>query len=327
MRIYRHYNGLPTDAQGAVVVPGNFDGVHRGHQTILATARARADALGRPLAVLTFEPHPRSYFRAADPPFRLTPFRTKARYLEALGVDLLYVLHFDAALARLTADEFFDAVLAAGFGAAHLIVGYDFRFGRGRTGDAEFLRQRATAAALGIDVIEPVRDVAEEIYSSSLIRQHLRDGAPARAAALCGHFWEIEGHVLPGDRRGRTIGFPTANLALGEYMRPALGVYAVRAAIAPAADADWRDGVANIGVRPTVDGETLLLEVHLFDFDGDIYGQLMRVALVEFLRAERKFDGIDALTAQIAADSHEARQLLAARALEPGAIIAASSSG
>ena len=312
MRLFRHISSVPADARGAVVAIGNFDGLHRGHQAVIAAARARADADGRPLALMTFRPHPRRFFRPDDEPFRLTPFRAKVRAIADLGVDTLFVWRFDAQMASVTAEAFVETILHQGVGASHVVVGHDFAFGNKRAGNADLLRAKGAELGFGVTVVEPAKDDSDEIYSSSVIRQYLRDGQPQRAAALLGRLWEIEGRVLPGDQRGRTIGFPTANVEPAEYMRPASGVYAVRAGVTSGGETQWYDGVANFGVRPTVDGERLLLETHLFDFSGDLYGKYLRVALVEHLRPELKFESFAALQQQIAADSQQAREYLAA---------------
>jgi riboflavin kinase/FMN adenylyltransferase len=314
MRLFRHIQSVPGDARGAVVAIGNFDGLHRGHQVVIAAARARADADGRALALMTFRPHPRRFFRPADEPFRLTPFRAKVRAIADLGVDTLFVWRFDAQMASISAEAFVEKILHGGVGATHVVVGHDFAFGNKRGGNADLLRTKGDELGFGVTVVEPAKDAENEIYSSSVIRQYLRDGQPQRAAALLGRLWEMEGRVLEGDQRGRTIGFPTANVEPAEYMRPASGVYAVRAGITTGDKTQWYDGVANFGVRPTVDGERLLLETHLFDFTGDLYGKYIRVALVEHLRPERKFENFAALQEQIAADSQQAREYLAAYA-------------
>lgn len=317
MRLFRHISSVPDDARGAVVVIGNFDGLHRGHQVVIAAARAQADADGRALALLTFRPHPRRFFRPDEEPFRLTPFRAKVRAIEALGVDTLFVGRFDANMAAISADAFVETILHQGIGASHVVVGHDFAFGNKRAGTPELLRSKGSELGFGVTVVEPAKDASDEIYSSSVIRQYLRDGQPQRAADLLGRLWEIEGRVLRGDQRGRTIGFPTANIDPGEYLQPVHGVYAVRAVIATDGNTQWYDGVANLGVRPTVDGSRLLLEAHMFDFAGDLYGKYLRVALIEFLRPERKFDSFEALKQQIIADSQQAREKLAHYAQNP----------
>jgi riboflavin kinase/FMN adenylyltransferase len=284
---------------------GNFDGVHRGHQELVRLAHAaRPDA---PLAVLTFEPHPRSFFRPDDPPFRLTTSAGRARELAALGVQILYELPFDEAFSKLSAEAFLVEVVAEGVGAAHLASGPDFAFGWRRGGDVAWLAAHAEALGIGQTVVPKLADAAGPL-SSTRIRRSLQDGYPERAAAELGRAWEIEGIVAQGKQLGRTIGFPTANVALGGLIEPARGVYAVRVRVA---DGRVVPGVANIGRRPTVnDGPESRLEAHLFDFAGDLYDQTVRVALHAFIRAETRFAGIDALKAQIALDAAEARRLL-----------------
>jgi riboflavin kinase/FMN adenylyltransferase len=315
MAIFRHTRDLPAAARGAVVVIGNFDGVHRGHQLLLADARRQADALAASLAVLTFEPHPRSVFLPDQPPFRLTSLRAKAHALQEAGVDDLFVLHFDRAFSLKTAEAFVLDILVGDLAARHVVVGWDFCFGHKRAGNVALLKSMGAQHGFGVTSVDPVMTGEGEIYSSSIIRAHLREGRPAKAAELLGRPWEIEGRVEHGDRRGRTIGFPTANLGLGDYLRPAIGVYAVLAGRDPGVEHGgetcWLPGVANFGRRPTVAGEDLRLEVHLFDFDGDLYGETLRVRLLDFLRAEKKFDGLDALRAQIALDCGRAREILA----------------
>jgi riboflavin kinase/FMN adenylyltransferase len=309
MLIYRHASSLPAAARGAVVALGNFDGVHLGHQAVIAAAGQLAGAKAIPQAVLSFEPHPRSFFHSSAPPFRLTPFRAKAELLRRLGVDLLYSLRFDGALAQRSAESFVRDILSAGLGIRHAVVGYDFVFGNGRRGTSAMLEAMGRELGFSVTVVAPAQ-AGTEIYSSTRIRSLLEEAKPRQAAALLGRSWEIDGRVEHGDQRGRTIGFPTANLLLDGYLRPAAGVYAVRAGVGR--DGPWHDAVANFGMRPTVGGTTLRLEVHLFDFDDDLYGRHLRVALVDYIRAERKFAGLEALKAQIAADCATARAILAA---------------
>lgn len=311
MRILHHYRSVTAELRGAVVAIGNFDGVHRGHQEVIGKAGAIAAESGAPLAILTFEPHPRSFFRPDDPPFRLTTMRNKAHHIAALGVDGLIILTFDGTLAEMSAEAFLEDVLIAGLGVAHVVVGYDFCFGKGRKGTPEMMIERG---AFGVTRLEPSATHDGVIYSSTRIRDYLRRGNPGQAAALLGRPFEIEARVVRGDRRGRTIGFPTANLTLGDYLRPAYGVYAVRAGVEERDHVDWYDAVANFGKRPTVDGLTEMFEAHLFDFAGDLYGKYLRVALIEFLRDEKKFAGLDELQAQIAKDSETARRILRTRA-------------
>lgn len=303
--IFTDWRSLPEAAQAATVALGNFDGVHRGHAHLIHAAHAaRPD---RPLAVLTFEPHPRELFRPDDPPFRLSLSAERAAALAALGVSLIYELPFTPALSEMPADAFVADILAGGLGAAHLACGPDFAFGHRRGGDTAFLERAAKARGIGLTIVPPFGDARGPI-SSTRIRRDLQDGYPERAAADLGRPWSIRGVVAHGDKRGRTIGFPTANLALGRHLEPARGVYAVTATLA---DGRSVRGVANIGRRPTV-SDTLesRLEAHLFDFDGDLYGQEIAVALRRFLRPERKFPDFAALRAQIAADAEAARAAL-----------------
>ncbi len=311
MQIYRHYENLPGEARGAVVAVGNFDGVHRGHQIVIAEAAAVAKATGAPLAVLSFEPHPRSVFRPDDPPFRLTPFRIRARLLEPLGVDLHVVLHFDLEFSRRTADWFVAEVLVGGLGARHVTIGYDFCFGHNRRGNAETLFGYGRDHGFGVTVVTQASDESGGVFSSSRARDLLGAGSPREAADILGHSWEVEGRVERGDRRGHDLGYPTANIALGDYLRPAYGIYAVRVAVDTGDAPVWRDGVASLGIRPMFQVPQPLLEAHLFDFSGDLYGQYLRVQLVDRLRPEMNFADLAALVAQMDRDSADARRALA----------------
>ena len=314
MQIITDLDSIPENARQGVVVLGNFDGVHRGHQAVIGCGADLARNDGVPLVVLTFEPHPRSFFRPHDAPFRLTPFHNKAHHIEALGVDALIALTFDEKLSHLDGEAFIQRVIAEGLAARHIVVGQDFRFGHQRSGDTALLESQGEIGGYAVTTVAPVASADAEIYSSSHIREQLESGKPAHAAAMLGRPFEIEGQVEHGDERGRTLGFPTANIDIGDYIRPSRGVYAVRAGLETGREIRWIDGVANFGNRPTIGGDSLLLEVHLFDFDGDLYGMTLRVALIEYLRPERKFDGLDALKAQISDDSATARRVLTVRA-------------
>ncbi|MCP5366993.1 MAG: bifunctional riboflavin kinase/FAD synthetase [Hyphomicrobiales bacterium] len=310
MRIYRHYDALPAEVRGAAVAVGNFDGVHRGHQAVIGEAGRHAQATGAPWAVLTFEPHPRDVFQPGGPPYRLTPFRVKAHHVAALGVDTMVTLHFDKAFSQRSAEDFVNDVLLDGLGVSHVVCGYDFVFGHGRRGNSEMLLQRGIEQGFGFTCVPAVRDGQGEIFSSTRVRELLAAGDALGAAHVLGRHYEVDGRVEHGARLGRTIGFPTANLPLGEYAHPRRGVYAIRAGIDAGGDTVWHEGVANLGTRPTVDGTGVLLEAHLFDFDGDLYGRNLRVALLDFIRPERKFAGLDALKAQIGDDCAAARRIL-----------------
>jgi riboflavin kinase/FMN adenylyltransferase len=312
MRILRHPAALDPADRLSVVAIGNFDGIHRGHQAIIARASAIAKADGAPLGAVTFEPHPNQIFHPEAPPSRLTPFRAKARRLEALGVDLLFVLHFDEALVAMSAEDFISEILVACVQARHVVVGNNFSFGNQRRGTPEMLTAYGARLGLGVTIMEPVGTEGGIVYSSTRIREHLHAGRMHDAAMLLGRPFEIEGRVEPGDRLGRTIGFPTANLSLTEYIRPALGIYAVRAGIERDTAVEWHDGVAYIGWRPTVGGTDLRLETYIFDFDGDLYGKHLRVALIDHLRPDRKFAGVEELKIQMAEDARQARETLKA---------------
>jgi riboflavin kinase/FMN adenylyltransferase len=305
--VFDDWRSVPPAWKGGAVALGNFDGVHHGHQALLRQTVEHAIALSAPVVALTFEPHPRRFFVPDTGPFRLTLPPAKRRLLEHYGVQAVLEQRFDQAFAALSAEAFVDEVLLSGLGARHVVCGYDFTFGARRGGNVEKLRKRGREKGFGVTVLDPVMREGE-IYSSTRIREALRAGWASEAAGLLGHAWEIEGVVEQGDQRGRTIGFPTANVALGEHLRPRFGVYAVRALVEGA----WRNGVANLGRRPTVGKLQENFEVHLFDFSGDLYGQTLRVALIDFIRPEMKFSGLDQLKAQIAADGQTARTLLAA---------------
>jgi riboflavin kinase/FMN adenylyltransferase len=311
MRLIRHFEDVPAELKGAVIAIGNFDGVHLGHQVVLSQAAELARRLKTKLGVLSFEPHPRSFFKPDEPQFRLTPFRIKMRHLQDLGVDVAFVLTFDTEMSQRSADAFVNDVLVKGLGAAHIVVGSDFCYGNKRGGNATTLKAAGEKLGFGVTAVSPQTDKDGAIYSSTLIRAALAQGDPATAAICLNRPWEIEGRVEHGDQRGRLLGFPTANVALGEFMHPRLGVYAVKAAVDGGSGLQWIGGVANLGMRPTVGGTRVQLEVHLFDYAGDLYGRHLRVALLGFIRPEMKFSGLDQLKAQIAADSDTARRMLA----------------
>lgn len=305
--VFDRWQDMPPDWKGGAVALGNFDGVHRGHQALIEQAAGEAKKLGAPLVALTFEPHPRRFFVADTGPFRLTLPRAKTRLLAQYGVQAELAQRFDADFAALSGEAFVDDVLLKGLGARHVVCGYDFTFGARRGGNVEKLRKFGQSRGFGVTVLDPVMREGE-IYSSTRIREALRAGMAREATELLGHPWEIEGVVETGDQRGRTIGFPTANVELGEHLRPRFGVYAVRALV----DGVWRDAVANLGKRPTVGKLKENFEVHLFDFAGDLYGKVLRVQLLDFIRPEMKFAGLDQLKAQIAADGEAAKTLLSA---------------
>lgn len=294
-------SALPERLTGGTVAIGNFDGVHRGHQAVLAAALAGP----HPVVALTFEPHPRTFF-GRETVFRLTPAPVKARVMAALGLGGMVVARFDATLSSMGAEGFVDDVIMDRLKARHVVVGHDFSFGRGRSGRAEGLVAAGADKGFGVTVVEPVAD-ADGIVSSSRIREHLAQGALDEAAALLGYRYTVEAPIAHGEKRGRVMGYPTANQSLQPESRLRHGVYAVRARI----DGIWRNGVASFGRRPTFDNGRPLLETFVFDYAGDLYGQTLPVTIVRFLRPELKFDGMDALVAQMDQDSTDARAALA----------------
>lgn len=317
MRVFRHFENLPREVQGAAVAVGNFDGVHLGHHEVIGEAGRIARASGIPWAVLTFEPHPRAVFEPNGAPFRLSPFPVKARLIEALGPELMIVVPFDIDFARTPPRAFVERVLVGGLGARHVVCGHDFAFGHGRKGTPELLLWLGDEFDFGFTCIHEIKDADGEPYSSTRVREYLRGGRPTDAARLLGRPFSIQGEVVKGDARGRTIGFPTANVRLGEYIRPTLGVYAVRVHFEGGDGGATWPAVANLGIRPTFALAEPLLEVHLFDFEGDLYGRTVEVEMIEYLRAEKRFDGLDSLRAQIADDCLLARRLLAGAGAAP----------
>lgn len=306
MQTYTALTGLPQDAQDCVIVIGNFDGVHRGHRALINDAATIARATGKKLGVLCFEPHPRSVFRPDDPPFRLTDHLLRAERLSECGIDHLFVLTFDWDFASQTADQFIDRVLRSGLNAAHIVVGNDFAFGQMRRGTADTLRQ----SGLPVTIIDKIADEGDGPLSSSAIRQALRLGDIAHANAMLGWDWEMRGMVQHGDKRGRTIGYPTANVALGDVLHPAYGIYAAWVKIGD--DPQWHPSATNIGIRPMFAVPVGQIESYIFDFDRDIYGQTLRVRPVKRLRGEAKFESLDALIGQIAQDCIAAAAILKA---------------
>lgn len=308
--MFRHHAGLPGDCRQAVVAVGNFDGVHLGHQGVIREAGRIAEANGVPWGVMTFEPHPRKFFKPDQPSFRITPLRAKSRAVAVLNVDFLLTLRFDHELATMGAEEFVQKVLIDNLNVFHVVCGYDFSFGKGAKGNCELLLQMGMVAGFGMTAVGAIEDSSGEVYSSTRVRNYLTNSDPKAAARLLNRPFEITGRVRHGDERGRTIGFPTANVHLGDCIEPTRGVYAVRVAIDQGTDPVWHGGVANIGVRPTFDKTESVLEVFLFDFDRNLYGTHVRVQLIDFIRPEMKFSGVEDLKSQIASDCTAARNLL-----------------
>ncbi|RMG31166.1 MAG: bifunctional riboflavin kinase/FAD synthetase [Gammaproteobacteria bacterium] len=310
MRLIRGLYNLRAQDRGVAATIGSFDGVHLGHQAVLGQLAEKAAALGVPTCVITFEPLPREYFHPDSAPPRLTRFREKVCALQRYSVDRLLVLRFDARLAALSAQEFAQRILVDGLAVRYLVVGDDFRFGRGREGDFHFLQRLGEAAGFGVAHMHSF-EIGGERVSSTRVRAALAAGDMALAEQLLGRPYRMLGRVAHGDKRGRTIGFPTANIFLHRHRTPVQGVFAVEMF---GLDREPVQGVANVGTRPTVDGTRSLLEVHLFDFDQDIYGRQVAVDFLYKLRDERRFDSFDALMRQIRRDVEAARDWFAQRA-------------
>lgn len=307
LRIINGWKGLPAEDRGAAVALGNFDGVHRGHQQVIAGAAEAAKRLGAPLGVISFDPHPRRLFQPDGPAFRLMTTDQQARALAELGVDRLYVLPFDFEMANFSDEGFARHVLHEGLGVKHVAVGFDISFGKGRTGSPELMAQYGEQLGFSVSVAEAVGEGSEK-YSSTAVREALRDGRPGEAAAILGRPFAIEGVVRRGQQLGRTLGFPTANVFMEDYVVPRLGVYATRTTLP---DGRIVPGVANLGNNPTTGEVDTRLETWLFDFDEDLYGQVLETQLIEFLRPEEKFASIDEMVDQIRRDEFHAREILA----------------
>lgn len=300
---------LPAHLRGGVVAIGNFDGVHRGHQVVLERALGEARLIGAPALVLTFDPHPRQVFRPDIPHFRLTPTGMKARLLGALGFDAMVELPFSREFAAQSAEEFIERILVSGLGIRHVVTGFDFHFGKDRRGGPAFLMASGEAHGFRVSLVDAFRDEGAEVISSSRIRTLLSAGDVAQAAGLLGYRYTVAAPVTHGKQLGRTLGYPTANMALPASNGLLHGIYAVRLR---RADGSIHDGVASFGKRPTVDADgEPLLETFVFDFSGDLYGETCQVSFFGWLRAEEKFDGLDALLEQMKRDEAEARALLA----------------
>ena len=299
---------LPPHLRGAVIALGNFDGFHRGHQAVVGRAVERAQAEGRSALVATFDPHPAAYFQPDAAHFRLTTLEQRSRLFADAGADGTLVLRFDAVLAALSPESFVADELVGCFEAAGVVTGEDFTFGKARAGTVQMLAEMGRRHGLTAETVAPVAD-AEGVISSSRIRAALIAGDCDTATRLLTRPFAIRGEVVHGDKRGRELGYPTANIELGDYLRPRYGIYAVRARLD---DRRTVDGVANLGIRPSFDPPKELLEPYFFDFEGDLYGRTIEVELISYLRGEAKFDSLDALKAQMAADCETARRLLSA---------------
>jgi riboflavin kinase/FMN adenylyltransferase len=308
LKIVHGWKDLPPEFRGAAAALGNFDGVHRGHQQVIAEAAKAARALKAPLGVITFDPHPRRLFRPTEPAFRLMTAEQQARVLSGMGVDFLYLLPFDFQMASFSDKEFVEQVLVEGLGVKHVAAGFDISFGKGRTGSAEGMKAYGDQKGFGVSIAEPVAGRAGDKFSSTSVRDALRDGHPEEASRILGRPFAIEGVVRRGQQLGRQLGFPTANVEIVDYVVPKLGVYATRTRLP-----DGREvpGVANLGNNPTTGIVETRLETWLFDFDEDLYGQVIETDLIAFLRPELKFDSLELMIEQIRRDETEARAIVA----------------
>jgi len=312
MPLVADFATLDSTLRGGAVAIGNFDGVHKGHQALLAAARTEARRLGGPAAVLVFEPHPRAFFRPEEPFFELTPLATKVRLLGAEGMDLTAVLTFDAALAALTPDAFIDQVIVAWLAARHVVIGYDFFFGKARAGNPALMQRHGETKGFGVTVIAPVAE-AGEVFSSSAIRAKIAVGEVVAAAHDLGRWWTVTGTVSGGFKRGTALGFPTANVRMPKGTTLAHGIYAVRVTVEGAR----YDGAAYLGTRPTFDNGAPVLEVFLLDFHGDLYGTEIEIAFIGHIRGDRRFDTPEELVAQMGEDCAAARAMLTAAGERP----------
>ena len=305
MKVYKTLQAIEAGSKGAVVAIGNFDGVHKGHQALLSRAKMIADENRTKLAILTFEPHPRRLFRPDDPPNRITPPELKHWRLQEFGVDILCSLPFDWDFASQSAEDFMNVILVEGLAAKHVVIGSDFRFGQMRSGGPEDIE----TVGIPVTAIEKIDSDDGQVVSSSRIRQALRAGDIETANTLLGWEWEMRGEIVKGDQRGRELGYPTANVKLGETVHPAYGVYASMVQIE--GEDEWRTAATNIGIRPMFEIPVAQVESFIFDFDRDIYGKILRTKPVQRLRSEAKFNSLDDLIAQMDKDCQQAREILA----------------
>jgi riboflavin kinase/FMN adenylyltransferase len=312
MLIIQGYDQAPPASRGAALAIGNFDGVHRGHQALLGATREAARKLAIPAGTVVFEPHPREFFQPDKPHFRLTPLPLKLRLLADLGLDLAVVLAFDRNLAGLPAEDFIARVLVEGLGVRHVVIGHDFRFGKGRGGDSEVLQRASAAHGFGVTVVSQVGE-AGEVFSSSAIRAELAQGDVQGAGQMLGGWWRVSGKVISGAKRGTGLGFPTANIALDPGTALGHGIYAVRVHVGGTQHA----AAAYLGTRPTFDDGAPMLEVFLLDFDGNLYGREIEVEFIDFIRPDRRFDSAEALQAQMDLDCARARESLVRAPLRP----------
>lgn len=307
MKVQHGFDHVPPALRGGVLAIGNFDGVHRGHQALLKSATETARATGHIAGAIVFEPHPHDFFQPDQPQFRLTSQTEKIRLFRLMGLDVAIVLPFDVHLANMPAQEFLERVLVAGLGVRHVVVGYDFFFGKDRAGNPDILRRAGEALGFGVTVVPPVAS-AGEAYSSSNIRLMLAQGKVREAAEAMGHWWRVQGKVVGGAKRGTGMGYPTANVPMPKGTGLGHGIFAVRVHLP---DQTRHEAAAYLGTRPTFDDGKPVLEVFLFEFDGDLYGREIEVEFIGFVRPDRKFDSAEGLIAQMERDCAKAREMLA----------------
>ncbi len=305
MQVFHGSGRLGGERRGVVAI-GNFDGVHRGHQALIDKAMATAQATGKPAGVVIFEPHPREFFVPGEPHFRLTPLPEKLRLFELMGLDFACVLTFDHELSSMSADAFIGRILVEQIGVSGVVVGYDFFFGNKRGGTPQMLADAGTKLGFSVQIVPPVAELGE-VFSSTAVRVKLAEGDFCGAAHALGRWWRVTGAVVGGAKRGTGMGYPTANVPMPRGTALAHGIFAVRVGL----DGAWLEGAAYLGTRPTFDDGKPVLEVFLFDFDGDLYGRTIDVEFIEFLRGDRKFDSADDLVAQMDKDVAKARAVLA----------------
>ncbi len=306
--IIETYKEIPESAKNAIVAIGNFDGVHQGHRALLSYVVEKAKREDRPSAVLSFSPHPRRFFQPGGEPFRLMKTEQRARAFQELGINVFFNIPFDRDFSKLSAQNFITDVLVNGLNVSEIVIGEDFRFGSERQGTVAMLHEEGLKNRFSVTVFDPVRDKHNYIYSSTIIREKIKNGEMDEAEKLLGHPWDMECKVIHGDKRGRTIGYPTANMTLDDYVRPKYGVYAVQVLIE--GETEWRNGVANIGIRPMFETPIPLCETFIFDFSAEIYDRIIRVRPVAFIRKELRFDTLEALISQIKQDEEKAKDIL-----------------
>jgi len=310
MRIFRYQSPVPKEIQNAAIAIGNFDGVHIGHASLIKEAGKIAANKNIPFSILTFEPHPKSIFLQKSKPFRITPFRTKVQELKKLGLHTLIIKQFNNQFSNCTAENFVKKILVEELNANHIIAGSDFVFGHNRAGGCDLLFKMGAELGFSFTPINPIESIEKKVYSSTNIRKYLELGALHKVKMNLGRYYSIQGRIAHGDKLGRKLGFPTANIFLGDHIRPKYGVYAVHLCFIDDSKKGSVNGVANIGIRPTIGGNNELLEVFIFNFKENIYGQRVKVDLIEYLRPEIKFNNLELMVAEMKRDIKRAKNLL-----------------